>query len=273
MNKIIRTLICGGQVSLTVLDTTRLVNDAIAIHNTNMQGSAIFGGMLTGGAYLSSLLKTEDACISVTVKAKEGDGAVSVSSSAALDVRGYVDGSCTQTLVGGTLTGVREEGDAMPFVGTCEIANDDISDIFSAYFQQSEQIPTAIAIRTDIGADGKCLAAGGVIMQLLPDADDDAVDMAGEAFYNYKQCGNALLELGADGVYEKFFAHLSGGDKYELYPRYKCSCSEEKIIKVLTSVGKAELLDIVKERGVVSVHCHYCNKDYVFDGEQIEKIF
>lgn len=273
MNKIIRSLICGGQISLTVLDTTRLVNDGIAIHNTDSAASEIFGGLLTGGAYLAAQLKSADSGVSITVKAKDGDGAVSVSSDSALHVRGYADGSCTRTLSGGTLTVVREEDGAMPFVGTCEIATDDVSDIFATYFQQSEQIPTAVAITAEIGADGKCMCAGGVIMQLLPDADDEAIDKAGQAFYDYQQAKDALAKLGADGVFEQFFAKLASGEKYELYPVYKCNCSEEKIVKILASVGKAELLKIAEEQGVVSVHCHYCNKDYVLDKALIEKTF
>ncbi len=273
MNKIIRSLICGGQVSLTVIDTTRLVNDAITVHNTQENASRILGGLLTCGAYLAALLKSADTGVSLTIKSSGGDGAVSVSSDGELHVRGYADGSCTHTLSGGTLTVVREEKGAMPFVGTCEITSDDISDILSAYFEISEQIPTAVAITTDIGADGRCLCAGGVIMQLLPDADDEAIDKAGQAFYGYQNTPNALFDMGADGVYDKFFAALSDGDKYELFPEYKCNCSEDKIIKILASVGKTELLKIAEEQGTVSVHCHYCNKDYVYDRELIEKIF
>ena len=273
MNKIIRALLCDGQVSLTVLDTTRLVNDGIAIHGTDESASQLLGGLLTGGAYLAALLKTDNAGVSITVKAQQSDGAVSVSSDSELNVRGYADGSCTRTLVGGTMTVVRETEGAMPFVGTIEITSDDVSDILANYFQTSEQIPTAVALTVEIGTDGECLVAGGVIIQLLPDADDDAIDKAAEALEDYKNSENALLDGGADGVYNSFFAHLASGESYELYPKYKCNCSEQKIINVLASVGKAELLNIAREQGVVSVHCHYCNKDYVFDSEQIEKIF
>lgn len=273
MDKIIRALICGGSVSLTVMDTTKLVGDAITIHKTDEKASRIFGGLLTGGAYLAALLKSENTGVSITVKAKDGDGAVSVSSDSALHVRGYADGSCTRTLAGGILTVIREEDGAMPFVGACEIVSDDVSDIFATYFQQSEQLPTAVAIITEIGADGKCECAGGVIIQLLPDADDDAINEAERALNCYMQSENALSKLGADGVYEKFFSNLASGEKYELYPEYKCNCSEEKIKKVLASVGKEELLKIAKEQGNISVHCHYCNKDYVYDKEAIEKTF
>lgn len=255
------------------MDVTRLVNDAITIHKTDCPSSRMLGGLLACGAYLGAQLKSADAAVSLTVKAKDGDGAVSVSSDGELHVRGYADGSCTRTLVGGTLTVVREEAGALPFVGTCEINSDDISDIFSAYFQISEQIPTAVALNVDMSVDGSCLSAGGVIMQLLPDADDDAIETAGEAFYNYRNSPSALAGLGAKGVYDKFFARLSQGDFYELAPMYKCNCSKEKIEGVLASVGREELLKIAEEQGAVTLHCHYCNKDYVYDKEAIEKTF
>lgn len=272
MNRIIRSLICGGQVSLTVMDTTRLVNDAIAIHNTDRYASSILGGLLTCGAYLAASL-SGSAGVSLTIKAKDGDGAVAVSSDSELHVRGYADGACTRTLAGGTLTVVREQSGAMPFVGTCEIESDDISDILETYFGQSEQIPTAAAITCEIGADGKCMCAGGAVLQLLPDADEEQIARAGEAFEKFKAREGALYELGAEGVYQKFFSGLYGGGKYELNPVYKCNCSEEKLINILRAVGKKEVLDIIKEQGVVSVHCHYCNKDYFFDESRIAEIF
>ena len=273
MDKILRTLICEGQVSLAVLETTELVNNAIGIHRTGAEASHILGGLLTCASYLASSLKEDSGSVSITVKAKDGDGAVSVSSDSALHVRGYADGSCKRTLAGGTLTIVREQDGAMPFVGTCEIASDDVSDIFATYFQQSEQIPTAVALTVEIGGNGRCLCSGGVIIQLLPDAEDEAIDKAERALCEYQKSADALLKLGADGVYEKFFACLSSGVKYELYPEYKCNCSESKIVKILASVGKNELLKIAEEQGNVSVHCHYCNKDYVFDKALIEKTF
>ncbi len=269
----IRTLICGGQVSLCVMDTTRLVNDAISIHGTDREASSILGGLLTAAAYIASSLKTKSSGVSLTVKAERGDGAVSVSCDSALHVRGYADGSCTRSLRGGILTVVREDPPATPYVGTCGIDGDDLSDIVEKYYGQSEQIPTAVSLCCDIGADGSCLCAGGVIMQLMPDADEEAQWRAGEAFENFKNTPGALLDSGAEGVMEKFFSALGPSESYTLYPEYKCNCSEEKIISVLAAVGKEELLEIARELGVVSVHCHYCNKDYLYDEKKIKELF
>ena len=54
---------------------------------------------------------------------------------------------------------------------------------------------------------------------------------------------------------------------------YKCHCSKEYLAGVLVSLGKAQLEDILKTDGKIEVHCHYCNKDYRFTQEDVEKLF
>ncbi|MCM1546176.1 MAG: Hsp33 family molecular chaperone HslO [Clostridiales bacterium] len=276
MDKIIRSLICDGQVSLTVLETRDLVNEAIKIHRPTAKAAEILGGLLTCGAYLAAGLKDERGCVSLTVKAKDGDGAVSVSADGALRVRGYADGSCENTLVGGTLTVVREDGYSQPFVGTCEILSDDVSDILETYFGQSEQIATAAAI--EVKTDGEsCVSAGGVVMQLMPDASDEAIWEATDVFDQFKSRESITKRpaepIDAQKIFDWQFAPYSSGEVVTVFPEYRCNCSEEKIRGVLASVGKAELLKICEELGEVKVHCHYCNRDYIYGKARIEEIF
>ena len=277
MDKILRTLICDGQVSLTVLETTEIVNEAIKIHEPTSEAAKILGGLLTCGAYLASGLKVESGCVSLTVKAKDGDGAVSVSADSALNVRGYADGSCERTLEGGSLTVVREDGYSQPFVGTCEILSDDISDILETYFGQSEQIATAVALKSDFDENGNCIFFGGVVMQLLPDASESAIWEATDVFDQFKNCdaikGKKQIFTDARKIFADFFRPYASGEVTEIYPQYKCNCSEQKILGVLASVGKEELLKICDELGEVKVHCHYCNKDYIYGKKRIEEIF
>ena len=274
---IIRTLICDRQVSLAVLETTELVNKAVQIHGTSWQATKLFGGLLTCAAYLASSLKEDSGSVSLTVKAKDGDGAVSVSADKALHVRGYVDGSCQNTLKGGTLTVVREDGFSRPFVGTCEIMSDDVSDILSAYFGQSEQIPAAVKIEVETGADGNCVSAGAVVMQLLPEASEESIWQAGDVFDQF--CARKAISGGqpeifdAEKIYNSFFLPYDDGEAATLYPRYKCNCSKSKIDCTLIAVGKEEIDKIIDELGEVRVHCHYCNRDYIYDRTQTEELF
>ena len=172
------------------------------------------------------------------------------------------------------MTVIKEDGFFRPFTGTIELKCDDISENLMQYFHISEQVPTAVAIGVKT-ENGRCAVAGGVIMQLLPGTSEENMDRAENAMQNFVNVAEVLEKYGADGIMEKFFGEDTE-DKgiYLTFPEYKCNCSRQKIVdKALAPLGKSELLKIVEELGAVSVHCHYCNTDYVFSGEDIEKLW
>lgn len=274
MNKLYKTLVYDRQVSLSVLETTDLVNKAIRIHGLQPAAAKLFGSLLTCGAYMAGCLKSDRGAVSLTVKAADGDGAVSVSADRDLHVRGYVDGSCTRSLEGGTLTVVKDDGFFRPFVGTCAIGTDDVSEILMQYYHQSEQIPTAVAVGVKLGADGSCLCAGGVVMQLLPGTTQENMDRAEEKMQNFVAVTERLEALGADGIIGELFRGEIGEKELYLYhPDYICNCSRAKFSSILMAMGKSELEDVLREQGKVSVHCHYCNTDYDFSAQDVENLF
>lgn len=274
MNRLIKTLVYDNQVSLSVLETTDLVNRAIVIHGLQPAAARMLGTLLTCGAYMAGCLKSDRGAVSLTVKAADGDGAVSVSADKDLHVRGYADGSCVDTLKGGTLTVVKDDGFYRPFVGTCEIETDDVSQMLAEYFRRSEQIPTAVAAGVRLGADGSCLAAGGVVMQCLPGTTEENAGRVKKVMQNFADAAGAVERWGAEGIVKKFFGGETDEKRlWRLSPDYICNCSRRKLFSVLAAVGEDGLKEILKEQGEVSVHCHYCNTDYRFGKEEIEGLF
>ena len=68
MNKLFKSLIYDMQVSLSVLETTEMVNDAIKVHNLDDTAAETLGGLLTACAYMAGCLKSEKGAVSITVK-------------------------------------------------------------------------------------------------------------------------------------------------------------------------------------------------------------
>ena len=274
MNKLIKSLIYGGDVSLSVLETTELVNKAIQIHNLTPSAGVTLGGLLTACAYMSGCLKSEVGAVSLTVKSADGLGSVSVSGDINLNIRGYIDCEGEGKLKGGYLTVIKDDGFFRPFVGTCELISDDVSQNLMHYFDKSEQIPTAVAIGVEIQG-GVCVCAGGVVMQMMPGFKQESMDAAEEAMQSFVDVKSVLKELGADGIMEKFFSEdIKKMATYSLFPEYKCNCSRKKIEeRVITPLGREEAENIIAEEGKISVHCHYCNTDHIFTAKDIEKLF
>ncbi|MDE7305863.1 MAG: Hsp33 family molecular chaperone HslO, partial [Clostridia bacterium] len=82
-----------------------------------------------------------------------------------------------------------------------------------------------------------------------------------------------IEKYGADGIMKEFFSELEDKSTYLYFPEYKCNCSRKKIEGIIIPLGRDELLKIVEEEGAVKAHCHYCNTDYSFMREDIEKLF
>jgi len=203
MNKLYKTLIYDKQVSLTVMETTDMVNEAIKIHNLNKGAAKTLGGLLTCASYMSGCLKSEVGAISITVKAEGEVGTCSVSGDKDLHIRGYIDGETEGKLKGGYMTVIKDDGFFRPFVGTCQLVCDDVSENFMQYFHISEQIPTAVAVGVEIGDDGKCVIAGGVVMQLLPGTSQENMDKAENKMQNFVKVCEVLKEMGVEGIMQK----------------------------------------------------------------------
>ncbi len=284
ISQIYKTLVYGDEVSLAVLDTTALVQEAIERHNLTPVAAAALGRALTVTAYLCSWLKEADAGVSVTVNGGGAGGKICVSGDGEYHLRGFIEnpfvelppradgklnvGGCVGK--NGTITVIREEGNGVPFVGTCPLVSGEIAEDFSSYFYVSEQRPTAIAVGVKISPEGKCEGAGGVIMQPLPFASEESLSRTEEVIKRFSSISSLIAEKGAEGVLREHFGKELA-DGREIF--YRCHCSREKIEGILIPMGKEELNAIIRDEGRVEVHCHYCNTDYLFYQEDIERLF
>lgn len=272
MNKLYKSLIYDKQVSLSVLDVKQLVQRAIDIHGLNDVSAELLGGMLAAAAYMAGCLKSERGAVSLTVKSNDGSATISVSGDVSGHIRGYIDGG-EGGLKGGSLTVIKDDGFYRPFVGACELKAPDVSENLMQYFHMSEQIPTAVAIDARV-RNGVCLAAGGVVMQLLPGTTEENMDRAEERMQAFVNVCDVLEKFGADGIMREYFPELTNeSGVYITFPEYKCNCSRKKIASVLIPLGRDELHSIIAEQGCVNVHCHYCNTDYKFTLADVDKLF
>ncbi len=283
INAIWKSLIWGESVSLAVLDTTALVNEAIERHKLTPVAAAALGRTMTATAYLCSWLKEGTGALSVTVDGGGPCGKVFAVGDGNLYLRGFVQEPAADLppradgkldvggLVGkkGTLTVIRDDGDGIPFAGTCALVSGEIAEDFSAYFLTSEQRPTAIALGVKMGTDGKCLAAGGLFLQPLPGADDLILSRTEEEIAKYRNISTQIEEMGA----EKLLLQVENSpyEKREIF--YRCHCSRERAAAAVLSLGREDAMKLIAERGEICVHCDYCNTDHRFGEEDTKKIF
>ncbi len=284
MNKLYKAIVFDNQLTLSVLETTDMVNEAIKIHKLSPLSAAALGRTLTVSTFMSGELKSDKDKLSVTVAGDGVGGKITVCGNGNLDMRGYIDnpradlplradgkldvGGCVGR--NGRLTVVKSMGLKEPYSGSSQLVTGEIAEDFTAYYAYSHQIPTAIALGVKIGTDYTCIGAGGVIIQALPFASEQALDKAEEIMGRLKNVSTLIMNGGAEGIIKEFFGDIHY-EKY--YPKYNCLCDKKHIEQVLVSLGKAELEDIIEKEGKIKVDCQFCDKVYEFDGADVDRLF
>ena len=149
----------------------------------------------------------------------------------------------------------------------------EIGDDVTAYFVQSEQIPTACALGVLVDRDHSVKVAGGYLIQLLPGAPDESIDKL-EAGIQRAGAVTPMLEQGMTP--EDILGQVCGdlGVVFlETVPvAYKCYCSRDRVEQALISLGREELGDIVREGKTFPVGCQFCDTVYTFTPEDIREL-
>ncbi len=274
MDLLYKGLAFNDKISVTVIEATELVNEAIKIHKLSPLAAAALGRTMIASAFMASTLKGEEDRLSVTISGDGVGGHIVVAGDSKLNIRGYIDNpQCDLPLnskgkldvagcVGrGRITVVKSMGLKDPYTGSAEIVSGEIAEDFAAYYTFSEQQPTGMALGVKIGTDLTCIGAGGVIFQTLPGCDDEAIDKAEALLLSLGDISTVMQKEGAENFVKRAFTDY----KYEVYkPNYKCICSKEYIDKMLLTLGERELYETVEKEGKVEVHCHFCNKHYAY---------
>lgn len=156
------------------------------------------------------------------------------------------------------------------YQGIVDLAADSIAAAFEYYMATSEQIETRLWLACD---DTR---AAGLLIQKLPghniiNTDADAWPRVGHLAGTVQ--AQELLALPPQALLQRLF-HEEDLRVFEPRPVYfRCSCSPERVTGMLRMLGRDEVRSVVAERGEVEVHCEFCNRRYVFDAVDSEKIF
>lgn len=283
MDKILRATAAEGFVKMSAISAKETVQRAKDIHHLTPTTSAALGRTLCGASMLGNLLKEEKG--SLTIRINGGgpiDGIVAVSDSEGF-VRGYVgnpkvdlplreDGKLdVGGAVGadGMLTVSRDIGLKEPYIGSVELVSGEIGDDLTRYMLESEQIPAACGLGVLVDTDLSIKAAGGFIVQLMPGAPEEYIDILENNIFLMDQLTTILAE---DGL-EEVFAQVLKGLEYHIVDEnevgYRCYCSREKVSDAMLSVGADAIQEMIDDGKNIDVSCQFCDSIYSFSPDEL----
>lgn len=289
MDKIIRCITSDGSLMASAIDSTEIVKVAQEVHQLTRTSCAALGRLLTGTSMMGAMLKSMDASVTVKVNGGGQLGNLVAISDSNGNVRGYVDHpevdiplkSNGKIDVGGAvgqdgrLAVLKDLGTGDPYIGQVNLVSGEIAEDITNYYAVSEQIPTVCALGVLVNKDtGMAMLAGGLLIQVLPGADDSAISKLEE---NLSQLDSVTTMLAKGMSPEEMCRTALQGfeveklDEFSVH--YVCTCSKKRYAQALMTLGAEEVRNFpLNEDGNAEAVCHYCGKKYYFSKEELEKI-
>lgn len=287
MSHILRGASKDGSIRIFVADTTDLVEEARKFHNTTPVVSAALGRVLTATSIMGIMMKGEKDKLTVIVKGNGPIGSITAVSDSNGIVKGYPFNPEVNiplrpdkkldvgTAVGseGVLSVIKDLGMKEPYNGQFELVNGEIAEDLTAYFAYSEQQPSAVALGVLVDKDYTIKASGGFIVQLMPDAHEESIEIL-EKNLEKIQSVSHLIEEGftSKEILNIIMKDLEPVIYDEINVRYFCDCSRDRIEEALISLGNEEIQSIIDEDEEAEIVCHFCNKKYHFEKKDLKNL-
>jgi molecular chaperone Hsp33 len=288
-DQLVRATAADGGIRAVGLISTQLTEEVRGRHKMSAVATAALGRTMSAGLLLSSSMKKAGSRINIRIN---GDGPLGVVfADAGLDgtVRGYVTNPQVELptndkgkldvgkAVGrnGFVYVVKDTGYEYPYSSTVELVSGEIGDDLTHYLVSSEQTPSALLLGVFVNKTGVA-AAGGLLLQVLPKAAQDAslVELL-ESRISGLTGFTPLLRQGKS--LSQILQDLLGDLDLDIFPetqlvRFQCSCSFDRVLGALKMLGEAELKDMIAKDDGAEATCHFCAQVYQADRDRLAQI-
>lgn len=283
MDEIIRAVSADGLIKISAVSTAAITERARVIHKTLPVVTAALGRTLAAASIIGHTLKDPKASVTVRINGGGPVGSIIAVSDCSGNVRGYVQNPHVDlpkkpngkldvgVAVGnnGMITVIKDLNMKEPYVGSTQLVSGEIAEDFSAYFYNSEQTSSAVALGVLLNTDQSVAAAGGYVVQLLPGAPETLLKTLEK---NIAETGPVTTILKGSAAEELILRVLDGFEPklLERSPiEYRCYCSRIRVLDAVSSIDENELKDIREKGEPIEVSCQFCDAVYSVAPEEI----
>jgi len=266
--------------------TTELVGEATRRHMTSPVVSAALGRLLTAGVLIGTTMKNDKDLLTLQIKSEGPIGGLLVTADSKGNVKGYPYTNIVDiplkpngkldvagAMGPGILHVIKDIGLKETYTGQTELISGEIAEDLTYYYYHSEQTPSIIALGVLVDVDYSIKHSGGIMIQLMPNADEEIIASLENNMKDVKTV-TELLDTGA--TLEEVIGHYMKDIEFhvldEVEPKFYCDCSEEKVKRALISLGKEELNKMIVEEEKVNISCNFCEENYEYEVKDLLEI-
>lgn len=284
MSVIVKALAHHGNIRVFVIDSTDMVKEAQAIHQTQPTASAAFGRLLTISAMMGAMLKDKDEKLTISINGENDIKRMLVDVNALGHIRGYITNplvnhinlktkklDVAKAIGKGSLVVVKDMGLKTNFTSTVDLTTSEIAEDFANYFTVSEQTPSAVSLGVLVNPDGTIRSAGGIVIQMMPGASEQDISIAEHVVAHLKPASQIFDEkMSPKEVALALFQDVEILSEQQII--YHCNCSEDRIKGALSLIDAIDLKEMIQEDHGANIVCQFCNKEYQFSEDVLKDI-
>eukprot|EP00980_Cylindrotheca_fusiformis_P007827 scaffold1669_cov129-Cylindrotheca_fusiformis.AAC.38 len=296
-DQVFSAMSADGSIKVTACTARNLVNDLMIMHTMTATPADALGRAVTCALLASNGMQDEqifqltlNTGMLTAISNDVADGplrGVVATSTGKGEVRGYVgspmlgDMDLAEAVGLGTVQIVKNHPDwPRPYTGISAVRHGDIDRDIGAYLAESEQRSCALAAATSINGI-LCTAAGGYLVEQLPNADKETVARVGEnlATLVERDGGDKLptnLLLGGVAPIEIAEIILDGlgmQPLQQIEPTFVCKCSQDRLVRALRLLSTEEVEEILEKEEKIEARCEFCGKVYRMTPEEVKTEF
>ena len=283
---VIRATAAEGAVRAFAVSSRHLTERARPCHNMSPVISAALGRLLAAGAMMGVMMKGAEDLLTLQIISDGPAKGLVVTADAAGNVKGYPQAADVDlpanalgkldvggAVGGGILRVTRDLGLKEPYVGTTQLQTGEIAEDLTYYFASSEQTPSSVGLGVLVDTDCSIRQAGGFILQLMPQADDEVIAQLEKNISGISPVTD-MLERGLtpEDMLEELLKGLEMKVIDSVPVNFVCNCSKQRVQKALASISKSDMQSMVDDGEPIEVKCQFCNTAYTFDVEELKKM-
>ena len=275
---IVRAITNDNGFRIVAARTVDTVRQVIAAQSTTGPTATCLGEMVTGAILVRETM-APSLRVQVILQSPDGKGSIVADSHPDGLTRGLArlpDGQQEIEVAGGAmLQVVRTLPNGELHQGVVSVPQQGgVSGALMSYMQQSEQVLSMIAVSCRLGEDDQLVAAGGYVIQVLPELERDALEQMTQRLEAFEALAETLETTASDA--DATLAGLLRDVPYtrleESPLRFGCTCDAVRVVSALASLGREEIQSLVDGDRVIDMTCDYCGQQYQVPPAQLRAL-
>ena len=281
-NNVLIATALNKHARIYMINSKNIVEQARKLHDMWPTSCAALGRTLSVTALMGLMQKDENEVVTVTINGGGSIGTILCVGNCNGEVKGfcgdpqlYLKYNDSNKLAVGLIVGTdgylkvtKNLKLKQQYTSQVALQSGEIGDDFAYYFSTSEQRPTIVSVGVLVDTDYSVKSAGAMIIELLPNhTEEDIVYLE-----NLKlQPISSVLDKN-DNLKEYLYSLFNDAKVLEERSAiYKCDCSRERFMTNILTLPKNEIEELALD-DKIEIKCEFCNKEYVFDKNDINTI-